>query len=404
MYNLDEEKVFRDPIAGYVRVNNEIVWRCIESREFQRLKRIKQLGSTFMVYHTGEHSRFSHSLGVYEIIRRMVNEVKDLNNGLSDYDKTIVMLAGLLHDIGHAPFSHSFESILNKKHEDYTISIITEKSEVNDILNSYSSSLSADIASIIKGTYHNSILCQLVSSQLDADRMDYLLRDSYFTGTKYGEFDLERILRTLRVADGKVVIKSSGMHTIEDYIMARYHMYWQVYYHPVSRSYDVLLEKLFLRLKDLYIENSDKIVQQYPMFKDLLENETLTNDQMYHLDDSCCHYGFQLMCQNDDKILADLAYRVLNRRLFKYCSIDKKDQIYNMVVEHGFNPKYYFSQDIQIQNPYKPYSNEISSIWVVKDDGEIVELSKEIRIVSSIFQNNQYKDEKVFFPKEVIND
>lgn len=398
-----EEKVFRDPIAGYVRVDNEIIWQCIQAKEFQRLKRIKQLGSTSMVYHTGEHSRFSHSLGVYQIVRRVVNEVADLSSLLTDYEKLVVMLAGLLHDIGHAPFSHSFESIMKRKHEQYTIQIITQESEINSILSNYNDSLANDVARVIEGTYTNSILCQLVSSQLDCDRMDYLLRDSYFTGTKYGEFDLERIIRTLRVSDYKLVVKASGMHTIEDYIMARYHMYWQVYYHPVSRSYDVLLKKLFERLVDLYTENPDKIISLYPMYQPLLQKEVLTNDEFYMLDDSTCYYSFQLMVRNDDKILADLASRVLNRNLFKYCNVDKKEEIISKLEAKDYNPKYYFSQDLQIQNPYKPYSNEISSIWVLKEDGSIVELSNESKIVSSICLNNSvYQDEKIFYPKEVL--
>ena len=219
MNTLSEEKVFRDPIHGYVRVQDKIIWDCIQTREFQRLRRVKQLGSTSMVYHTSEHSRFAHSLGVYEIARRMINEVNDISKALTEYEKITVKLAALLHDVGHAPFSHSFESIMQSDHEIYTIQIIKGESEVNTLLKAYRDSLPDDVASVIDGTHPNKILCQMVSSQLDADRMDYLLRDSYFSGTKYGEFDLERILRTMRVADDKLVIKASGMHTIEDYIM-----------------------------------------------------------------------------------------------------------------------------------------------------------------------------------------
>lgn len=402
MDKLNEEKVFRDPIHGYVRVDESVVWKAIQTKEFQRLRRIKQLGSTSLVYHTGEHSRFAHSLGVYEIIRRMINEVKDLRDRLTDYEKVTVMLAGLLHDIGHAPFSHSFETIMKRKHEEYTVQIISQDSQIKSVLDSYSDHLASDVASIINGTYSNGILCQLVSSQLDADRMDYLLRDSYFTGTKYGEFDLERILRTMRVANDQMTVKVSGMHTIEDYIMARYHMYWQVYYHPVSRSYDVLLKSIFKRLLELYNQDPEKILKEYPMYESLLTKEVMSNEDFYLLDDAACLYSFQLMRRNDDIILADLARRLLDRDLFKYCNIDKSELILSKLKDKGFDPKYYYYQDHQSQNPYSPYNGKTHSIWVLLENNEIAELSSISKIVSSICQNSSYQDEKIFFPKEVL--
>ncbi len=402
MDKLNEEKVFRDPIHGYVRVDESVVWKAIQTKEFQRLRRIKQLGSTSLVYHTGEHSRFAHSLGVYEIIRRMINEVKDLRDRLTDYEKVTVMLAGLLHDIGHAPFSHSFETIMKRKHEEYTVQIISQDSEIKRVLDSYSDHLASDVASVINGTYSNGILCQLVSSQLDADRMDYLLRDSYFTGTKYGEFDLERILRTMRVANDQMTVKVSGMHTIEDYIMARYHMYWQVYYHPVSRGYDVLLKSIFKRLLDLYNQDPEKILKAYPMYESLLTKEVMSNEDFYLLDDAACLYSFQLMRRNDDLILSDLARRLLDRDLFKYCNIDKSELILSKLVDKGFDPKYYYYQDHQSQNPYSPYNGKTHSIWVLLENNEIAELSSISKIVSSICQNSSYQDEKIFFPKEVL--
>ncbi len=402
MDKLNEEKVFRDPIHGYVRVDESVVWKCIQTKEFQRLRRIKQLGSTSLVYHTGEHSRFAHSLGVYEIVRRMINEVRDLREKLTDYEKVTVMLAGLLHDIGHAPFSHSFETIMKRKHEEYTVQIISQPSEVKSVLDSYSPHLADDVASVINGTHPNGILCQLVSSQLDADRMDYLLRDSYFTGTKYGEFDLERILRTMRVSNDQLVVKVSGMHTIEDYIMARYHMYWQVYYHPVSRSYDVLLKNIFKRLVDLYLGDPEKILKEYPMYRALLTKEVMSNEDIYLLDDPCCLYSFQLMRKGDDEILADLTRRLLDRDLFKYCNIDKSDEILKRLKEKDFDLDYYFYQDHQTQNPYSPYNGKTHSIWVLLENKEIGELSSISNIVSSICQNSSYQDEKIFFPKEVL--
>lgn len=251
MQKTDEVKVMRDPIHGYIHVDEQVIWDCINAKEFQRLRRIHQLGGDFQVYHTAEHTRFSHSLGVYEIVRRMVGEIPHLKESLNEYEKVTAMLAGLLHDIGHGPFSHAFEGISALKHEEYTVKIILENSEIHHILEAVDPNLPKDVASIITYQHPKECMNQLVSGQLDADRMDYLLRDAYFTGTSYGNFDLERILRTIRMVDGRIVVKESGIHSVEDYIMARYHMYWQVYLHPVARSYEALLTVLFKRLKDL---------------------------------------------------------------------------------------------------------------------------------------------------------
>ena len=182
---LDETKVLKDPVHSYIHIHYEVIWNCLDSKEFQRLRRIRQLGGDFQVYPTAEHSRFSHSLGVYEIVRRMVTEVKSLCVELTEYDKVCVMLAGLLHDVGHGPFSHAFENITNHSHEEYTAKIILGNTELNAILRNVSEKLPQDIVSIIQHTHENDILNQIVSGQLDADRMDYLLRDSYFTATSY---------------------------------------------------------------------------------------------------------------------------------------------------------------------------------------------------------------------------
>ncbi|MBR6958264.1 MAG: HD domain-containing protein, partial [Erysipelotrichaceae bacterium] len=182
MEKLAEKRVIRDPIHGYVHIEDKVIWDLLNTKEFQRLRRVRQLGSTLMVFPSGEHSRMMHSLGVYEVARRMINEVDDIANTLTEREKMILMVAALLHDVGHAPFSHSFESIMNCRHEAYTIQIIKGPSEIADVLSAIDRDLPAEVASVIDHTHPNTILSQLISSQLDADRLDYLLRDSYFTG------------------------------------------------------------------------------------------------------------------------------------------------------------------------------------------------------------------------------
>ena len=242
MQQLTDEKVFKDPIHGFVRVTDMLIWQLIETPEFQRLRRIKQLGGTHIVYPTAEHSRFSHSLGVYFIARRMIDILSKQGTVFSETDRMLVLCAALLHDLGHGPFSHSFESVLGIDHEEFTRRILLEDTQINRLLESYASGFSKKVSDVIEKTYPDQLIVSLISSEIDADRLDYLLRDSYFTGTPYGEIDLERILRTMRVENGKVVFKYSGMHALEDYLFSRYQMYWQVYLHDCSLSFNSLIE------------------------------------------------------------------------------------------------------------------------------------------------------------------
>src|SRR5699024_5734982 len=205
-----------------------------------------QLGTTKMTFHGAEHSRFNHSLGVYEIVRRIIYNF----NGKPGWDpdeKLLCLCAALLHDLGHGPFSHSFEKVFKLDHEYFTRQIILGNTAVNTILERVEKGFSEKVADVIEKTYADQLVVSLISSQIDADRMDYLQRDAYYTGVSYGHFDMERILRVMRPSEGQVVIKETGMHAVEDYIMSRYQMYWQVYFHPVTRSAEVILTKILHR-------------------------------------------------------------------------------------------------------------------------------------------------------------
>lgn len=375
--------------------------------EMQRLRRIHQLGGDFQVYHTAEHSRFSHSLGVYEIVRRMVHEIDQLNEVLSDYEKAVAMLAGLLHDIGHGPFSHAFEGISSYKHEEYTVKIILEDSEIHQILQACDARLPEDVASIIQYRHPKECMNQLVSGQLDADRMDYLLRDAYFTGTSYGKFDLERILRTIRVKNGKIVVKASGIHSVEDYIMARYHMYWQVYLHPVARSYEALITLLFRRMKEVYALHPEYL-SDMKMFYPFLCNKDAGIEALYRLDEAAALYGFSELVSCKDEILRDISYRLLNRRLFEYVTLKQPEDLERIrlhVCLLGYDPDYYVYQDVVSQKPYSPYkSNESGhNIWVLEETGKVKELSKASDIVRALTRADLKEESKIYFPEEKLN-
>ena len=400
---LDETKVLKDPVHSYIHIHYEVIWNCLDSKEFQRLRRIRQLGGDFQVYPTAEHSRFSHSLGVYEIVRRMVTEVKSLCVELTEYEKVCVMLAGLLHDVGHGPFSHAFEHVTNHSHEEYTAKIILGNTELNAILRAVSEKLPQDIVSIIQHTHENDILNQIVSGQLDADRMDYLLRDSYFTATSYGQFDLERILRTMRVRktnEGRkvIVVKYTGIHSVEDYIMARYQMYWQVYYHPVARSYEAVFIQLFNRLKDIFKVDKDYF-EDMKVLIPFLEKSEVSVDEYFKLDENSLLYCCALIQDKEDKIAADLAKRLQNRRLFEYVDYNEENlaQIKNMLKENNFDERYYLKIENIEASVYSPYKGR--KILIEKLNGDIVALEKASTIVESITKGQTKKEGTIFFPK-----
>lgn len=400
---LDETKVLKDPVHSYIHIHYEVIWNCLDSKEFQRLRRIRQLGGDFQVYPTAEHSRFSHSLGVYEIVRRMVTEVKSLCVELTEYDKVCVMLAGLLHDVGHGPFSHAFEHITNHSHEEYTAKIILGNTELNAILRAVSEKLPLDIVSIIQHTHENDILNQIVSGQLDADRMDYLLRDSYFTATSYGQFDLERILRTMRVrktAEGRkvIVVKYTGIHSVEDYIMARYQMYWQVYYHPVARSYEAVFIQLFNRLKDIFKVDKDYF-ENMKVLIPFLEKSEVSVEEYFKLDENSLLYCCALIQDKEDKIAADLAKRLQNRKLFEYVDYNEENlaQIKNMLKENSLDELYYLRIENIEASVYSPYKGR--KILIEKLNGDIVTLEKASTIVESITKGQTKREGTIFFPK-----
>lgn len=401
---LNEKRVIRDAIHDYIHVDHLIIWRLFNSKEMQRLRRIKQLGGTYQVFQSAEHSRFVHSLGVYQVVRRML-ETECLTNTLSDYDKLCVMCAGLLHDIGHGPFSHSFEGVFEENHEDMTVRMILEESEVHDILVSLYKQLPQDVASIIQHTHPNRILIQMVSSQLDADRMDYLLRDSYMSGTTYGHFDMSRILRTMRIRDGKIVYKESGVQAIENYILARYHMYWQVYYHPTARSYEHLLQSVFQRVKDLYYDGYVFQTHLHYLIP-MLEHRFQVSD-FVDLDEAVILYYFKEFTREKDFILSDLSSRFLNRHLFKYQQLkSQKDLVSIKAIAQakGYHPDYYIVSDNQKQIPYLHYgeSGELSEIEILDSEGCLSPLPMKSEIVSAILNSKRFKsDQKVFFPKEI---
>ncbi|MCY1596260.1 HD domain-containing protein [Staphylococcus pettenkoferi] len=402
---LPEEKVFKDPIHRYIHVKDQLIWDLIKTKEFQRLRRIKQLGTLYLSFHTAEHSRFGHSLGVYEIVRRMIDESFFGREAWDNADRPLALCAALLHDLGHGPFSHSFEKIFGTDHEAFTQAIITGDTEVNEVLSRVDADFPQEVADVINKTHDNKLVISMISSQIDADRMDYLQRDAYFTGVSYGQFDMERILRLMRPSKDEVLIKESGMHAVESFIMSRYQMYWQIYFHPVSRGGEVLLNNCLRRAKQLYDEGYQSTMTPtdfIPFFK----NE-MTIQEYVDLDEAVVVYYLKKWIHEDDPILSDLSRRFINRDLFKYMPFDGSiitiTELTDLFVQGGINPNYYFVSESFSDLPYdydRPGSNR-QPIHLLRRNGKIREISSQSLVISSITGINR-EDYKLYYPKELI--
>jgi HD superfamily phosphohydrolase len=406
---LSEEKVFKDPVHRYVHVREELIWDLINSPEFQRLRRIKQLGTSYFTFHGGEHSRFNHSLGVYEIMRRIL-ETFEGRILLSEEEKLLCLCAALLHDVGHGPFSHSFEKVFRYDHEDWTRAILTGDTEINRILRRMGNSFPQKVSEVIAKTYENKLIVSLISSQIDADRMDYLLRDAYYTGVNYGNFDIERILRVMRPHEDGIVFKFTGMHAVEDYIMSRYQMYWQVYFHPVTRSAEVVLRKIFQRAKHLYQTGfafASEPVLLLPFFQ-----EKVSLPDYLALDEAVIFFYLQQWKADRDPILKDLCCRFLNRNLYKYVEFNPRDfrllaELRELFTAAGIDPEYYLEVDSTSDLPYDFYrageEGERIPIMLLMPSGDLVELSRKSEIVEAISGKRRF-DYKLYFPMDKLLD
>ncbi|MBO0588771.1 HD domain-containing protein [Sporosarcina sp. E16_8] len=406
---LVEEKVFKDPVHRYIHVRDKVIWDVIGTSEFQRLRRIKQLGTTYLVFHGAEHSRFHHSLGVYEIVRRIIDDGFSGRPEWNNEERLVTMCAALLHDLGHGPFSHAFEKVFDLDHEQFTQAILLGDTEVNAVLRRVAPDFPQKVADIIGKTYPDKLVVSLISSQIDADRMDYLQRDAYFTGVSYGHFDMERILRVMRPTEEQAVIKYSGMHAVEDYIMSRYQMYWQVYFHPVSRSAEVILTKILHRAKQLHA--SGYIFKQEPTHFHSFFDKTFVLEDYIALDENILMTYFQIWMKEEDAILSDLCYRFINRRLFQYAEFDpateyrKIGELEQLFKEAGIDPAYYLVTDSSSDLPYDFYGpgeeNERLPIYLQMKNGDLSELSRSSDVVDAI-SGKRRTDHKIYFPEDVL--
>lgn len=407
-------RTYRDPIHQEIFLDSnkkveKLLIDLIDCRELQRLRWIKQLGTSWLTFHGAEATRFPHSLGSMHVANLMFEKIsRDLNLEQEKHDhyRALVLVAALLHDIGHGPFSHSSEDINEVKHEVWTQKLIlSPETEVNKALENFQEDFARDIASILNKTYPVKFLSSIVNSQLDCDRFDYLLRDSFHTGTAYGNFDLNRVIQSITVDienDCLVVSGEKGMLAVEDYLYARYSMYLQVYQHKKCLASDSHLLKLFQRVKML-IRSKRIAYLETGLMKWITNPESLTVNEFLNIDDTTVMHHMKHWAQEKDVILKDLSKRFLTRKLFKAQKIEKdtenkEDYLRNLYLEksselkkNNLDPDYYLDIVTIASNPYNFYNPDATSFHkaiFVKDHNELKEISTISHIVKSLVQND----------------
>ena len=418
------ERIYRDPVHNIIRLRTdtdegELMMRLIDASEFQRLRRIKQLGLGLYTYQGAEHSRFTHSLGAFHLMTRVLDRLNE-RHSIAQTDRVAARAAALLHDVGHGSFSHVMEKVLSFHHEHWTVQVIlSDQTEIGALLRSHSPELPAKVASIIEGKFQPSALAQLVSSQLDVDRMDYLLRDSLMTGAKYGIYDLEWIINALAIDEeaDRIYVEARGLYAVEEYLQARYYMFRQVYFHRTLRSAEAVLRSIIRRALRLREEGKEVWHAAGTAFEKILRQEPLAITEHLQIDDSDIIFHIKQWQASEDVILSDLSRRFTARRLFKAIDLDMPmaeraeflSAARNSVVGAGFDPDYYFIEDRASDVPYYNYytakeAEPKTRIYV--ETGYARPQIREISEVSNVVRGLQhgYELHRVCFPAEVKNE
>jgi HD superfamily phosphohydrolase len=389
------EKIIRDPVHDVIafrlhRPLEALLFRLLNAREFQRLRRIRQLGMASLAYPGADHSRYSHCVGVMETARKMLNQLRQ-SFAIDEHQETICLCAALLHDLGHGPFSHVFERVSGIDHETQTQRIILDPdSEVNQILSAHDTGLPLMIVEMLSCRPTRTFYCDVLSSQLDADRLDYLLRDNLMTGSQYGNYDLGWLLHALTIDPGsnRLAIHWKGVSAVEAYLQARYHMYRNVYFHKVVRAGEGMLRLALQRARRLAVQ--DRIAwprQDSPVHKALLGKQ-LSVDEFTDLDDISVTYCFKLWAAGDEPVLAELCRGMLYRRVFKTMDLGGIEDpaavqrivraISDVITQAGGEAAYEMFYDEATDTPYENYPDsgaESAGILVRDHTGVLREFS-----------------------------
>ncbi|HZL36744.1 MAG TPA: HD domain-containing protein [Tepidisphaeraceae bacterium] len=368
------EKIVRDPVHDVIafrteRAGDALLFALLNAAEFQRLRRIRQLGMASLAYPSAEHSRYSHSLGVMEAARKMLAQLGQ-SIKIEPADELACVAASLLHDVGHGPFSHVFERVSGIEHEKLTRRIIEDPgSDVHQILANHDPSLPGRVVDLLNHHGPSPLFCDILSSQLDADRLDYLLRDNLMTGSRYGDYDLGWLLHSLTTdeSSGRLAVTWKGVSAVEAYLQSRYHMYRNVYFHKVVRAAEGMVKLALQRARRLMVQDRLQWPPRDHAVSKALTGQRLTIEEYTDLDDVSVLHCFKTWATADDAPLAELCRGLLYRRLFKtldithLCESDANAaflRAQSAVAAAGGDPAYHLFYDEPSDTPYEVYQQD----------------------------------------------
>ena len=406
-------KIINDPVFGFLNIPDGVLFTILQHPYIQRLNRIRQLGLSFFVYPGAMHSRFLHSLGAMHLMHEAITSLREKGVDITDNEATASMAAILLHDVGHGPFSHVFEEAgmlpEGMSHEDISLMMMYE---IRDWFSSSLIALPKERAEasfimnlairIFKDEYEKHFLHQLISSQLDVDRLDYLCRDSFFCGVTEGSVASARILKMMNVKDGRLVVEAKGIYSIEKFLVARRLMYWQVYLHHTSVAAEQLLIKILTRAKQL-IHNGVELFAS-PALKYFLQENNNTNDLLKWyaaLDDSDLLSAIKVWINSGDKVLNVLCECFCNRQLFKgkllssLLTEEEREALCNeYVARFGVSKdeaEYFFVEHVSTSNTY---SEKGEAIDILYKDGSVRDIAEASEMLN--METLTYKPQKIY--------
>ena len=409
MSQINKLKIFNDPIYGFITIPNALIYDLIQHSYFQRLRRISQMGLSYLVYPGANHTRFHHALGCMHLMQKAVDVLRFKGIAISEAEENALYIAILLHDIGHGPFSHAMEkSIVEDIHHE-AISLLF----MNQLNEEFNGQLSLAIQ-VFKGEYHRKFMLQLISSQLDMDRMDYLKRDSFYSGVAEGNVNSERLIQMMNVVDDVLVIEEKGIYSVEKFLMSRRLMYWQAYLHKTSLVAELILTKVLKRAKELTLKGVQLPCSEPLLFflqnRIALENfDANILDLFSQLDDFDIISALKSWQRQDDFILSSLSKMIINRDLPKIKVVTDKtllDEIgplqERFAAENNLSiaDTNYFIFKGKIKN--QAYSKEAEPIRILKKDRtieDVVEASDQLNLKSLSKLVTKYY---ICFPKQLV--
>lgn len=390
---LNKNKIINDPVLGFISLPYDSLYDIIQHPYMQRLTRIKQLGLSLFVYPGNTHTRFIHSLGAMHLTDEALRQLRKQGNEISEEEAEATLQAILLHDVGHGPFSHALENIIISgiEHEDITLMM----------MNRINSEKETDLTlamQIFQNKYHKGYFHQLISSQLDMDRLDYLIRDSFFSGVREGSIGAERIIKMLNVKDDKLVIEAKGIYSAENFLIARRLMYWQVYLHKTAVAAEKMLKYIIQRAKELSTEYHKELYAPTALryfisnniTSEIFRNDADALENYTRIDDSDVISAIKEWQNSDDRILSYLCKSLINRKLFKVRIGESENELSTLEEEikdkckqMGFTEeesKYLYSCGEVRNRTYDPSNDKIQ---IINKDNTIQEISEASDILNT---------------------